>query len=167
MADRSDIIRDLQEREGITGKTRQMIAISGVEIGFINTLANIKDLMPFEETLEDAIKIASTFQIPAILVPRADNPTFNNQIEAERSVWENTLTNVANTIAQFFTDTYKLSSVGLQIKPDFTSVSALKANEDVVETLIQKKIANLQSLAAAGIDTTEEMNKIYTSYGTR
>jgi hypothetical protein len=83
--------------------------------------------MPFEETLEDAIKIAATYQIPSVLVARKDQSTFNNQKEAERSVWENALMSIVDTVASYFTKAWMLE--GVHIRADYSTVSALTENE--------------------------------------
>jgi len=60
---REQILKDINERNGITGR-RNLWGVSGVPIEFVKTLATISELMPFDETLESSIKIASIFQIP-------------------------------------------------------------------------------------------------------
>ena len=158
--DREAILKDINNRNGITGN-RNLWGISSVPIEFINTLADIQRLMPFEETLEDAIKIAATYQIPAVLVPRQTQSTFNNQSEAERSVWENTIMSTVDTVASYFTKAWMLE--GLQIKADYSTVSALNENEIEKVDLISKKIDNLQKVVALkpDFDVNIEIEKIY------
>ena len=158
--DREAILKDINNRNGITGN-RNLWGISSVPIEFINTLADIQRLMPFEETLEDAIKIAATYQIPAVLVPRQTQSTFDNQREAERSVWENTMISIVDTVASYFTRAWMLE--GLQIKADYSTVSALNENEIEKVDLISKKIDNLQKVVALkpDFDVNVEIDKIY------
>ena len=158
--DREAILKDINNRNGITGN-RNLWGISSVPIEFINTLADIQKLMPFEETLEDAIKIAATYQIPAVLVPRQTQSTFDNQREAERSVWENTMISIVDTVASYFTRAWMLE--GLQIKADYSTVSALNENEIEKVDLISKKIDNLQKVVALkpDFDVNVEIDKIY------
>ena len=158
--DREAILKDINNRNGITGN-RNLWGISSVPLEFINTLADIKRLMPFEETLEDAIKIASTYQLPSVLVARKDQSTFDNQKEAERSVWENTMMSVVDTVASYFTKVWMLE--GIQIKADYSTVSALNENELEREDLITKKIDNLQKVInmKPDFDINSEIEKIY------
>ena len=158
--DRDAILRDINNRNGITGN-RNLWGISSVPIEFINTLADIQRLMPFEETLEDAIKIAATYQIPSVLVSRKDQSTFNNQKEAERSVWENTMMSIVDTIASYFTKVWMLE--GVHIRADYSTVSALTENEIEKENLRTVKIDNLQKLISLkpDFDINTEIEKIY------
>ena len=159
--DRDAILKDINNRNGITGN-RNLWGISSVPIEFINTLADIQRLMPFEETLEDAIKIAATYQLPAVLVPRKDQSTFDNQREAERSVWENALMSLVDTIASYFTKAWMLEN-GVHIKADYTTVSALNENQIDVEKLKTAKIDNLQKIRnlKPDFDVNTEIEKMY------
>lgn len=71
------------------GKSSTLITNANVD--YLKTGADISQLMPFDETLEDAIAIAGIFDIPAVLVPRKDQSTFNNQAAAEKKVYTSTI----------------------------------------------------------------------------
>lgn len=167
---REDMLRDINNRMGITGK-RHLWGISGIPMEFINTLSDIQKLMPFEETLEDSIKIASVNQIPPELVPRKDQSTFNNKAETERSVWENGLMSIIGVACQNFTKALYLDKVGIQIKADYSTVSCLKLNESNNEDLYSKRIANLKAIKEANPekanDVNKELDKILVYYGQR
>ena len=166
---RQDIIDDINNRHGITGR-RNLWGISGVPIEFINTLSNIKDLLPFEETLEDSIKIASVFLIPPELIPRKDQSTFDNKGETERSVWENGLMSMTQVVCQNFAKAFMIDKLGYSIGADYSTVSALKINESSAEDLYTKRIANLTALKTLypkNTDIDNELNKILLYYGQR
>ena len=74
---RDKMIDEALSRNGITGNKR-VVGFSSVPLGWINTLATIKDLEPFRETKEDAIQIAGIYQVDKDLVPTADGATFEN-----------------------------------------------------------------------------------------
>jgi hypothetical protein len=166
--DREKILEDLNNKNGLTGN-RRLWGISSVPVEWVNTLVTIKDLLPFEETLEDSIKIAAVFQIPSQLVPRKDNSTFDNQESQERIVWENTLISLVDTICGYFTRSLTLDQAGYKIKADYSSVSVLKTNEVQIEQIIQAKLQNLQALISLSPETdiTNEIEKIVQSYEAR
>jgi len=163
--DREDILKDINNRNGITGR-RNFWGISGVPLEFVNTLADIQKLMPFDETLEDTIKIASTFQIPAVLASRKDQSTFDNQETAERVVWENTIMSVVQTVCEFFTKTAHLDKAELSIQADYSTVSCLQTNETQRQAAIAAELANVQTLAAIApeTDTKKLIEKIMIKY---
>ena len=161
---RDDILRDINERNGVTGR-RNIWGISGTPIEFVKTLATISELLPLEETLENAIKIASIFQIPPVLVPRKDQSTFANQNTAEVTVWENGLLSMAETVCQNLTRMFNITNAKVMF--DTSMVSALQANEAEGEDLTTKKLANLEKIKTLSpdIDITAAVNEIFTEYG--
>jgi len=166
ISQREKILNDINSRNGLTGK-RNLWGISGVPIEFVKTIATISELLPMEETLENSIKIASIFQIPPELVPRKDQSTFSNQIEAERSVWENGLLSMASTVEQNLTKLFGLDKIKYQIKVDYSSVSALRKGEKEREENIMNKLRNLDLMKKLnpGLDINEEIQKLYDQYG--
>ena len=165
---RDEIIKDINERNGLTG-SRNIWGISGIPIEFVKTIASIKELMPLDETLENAIKIASIFQIPPVLVPRHDQSTYDNQENAERNVWENGLLSMAKTVCSNLTKMFGLDKYGNYINFDVQNVSALTQNDGEKEDLIQKKLLNLEKLKQMNpdIDTTDLIIEIFNSYGNK
>lgn len=162
---RDEIIEDIKQRHGLTGK-RNIFGVSGIPIEFVKTLATIAELMPLEETLESAIKIASVFQIPPVLVPRKDQSTYDNQANAERNVWENGLLSMAQTVCDNLTKMFRIPS-GNKIFYDASNVSVLTQNESENEDLIQKKISNLEKLKALNpeIDINPIILEMFKGYG--
>ena len=147
---RDKILKDINDRNGVTGR-RNIWGISGVPIEFVKTLATISELMPFEETLEDSIKIASVFQIPSVLVPRKDQSTFSNQQTAEITVWENGLLNMAQTVCGNLTKMFGMTSAKIMF--DLSGVSALQANLSEGEDLTAKRLDNGGKMYQDGLIT--------------
>lgn len=164
---RDDIINDINERHGLVGK-KNIWGISSIPVEFIKTLASIKDLMPFDETLEDSIKIASVFQIPPVLVPRKDQSTYDNQANAEKNIWENGLLATAKTVCENLTKMFTIDKAGYQITFDPSTVSALMENQTEVQTLISKKLENIEKIKQLNpeIDINSQIEEIYNSYET-
>lgn len=162
---RDKILKDINERNGLTGR-RNIWGISGVPIEFVKTLATISELMPLEETLENAVKIASVFQIPAVLVPRKDQSTFANQQTAEVTVWENGLLNMAATVCQNLTKMFRITNAKIMF--DTANVSALRDNVIQNEDLVTKRLANLEKIKqlTPETDITGAINEIFEDYGT-
>lgn len=164
---RQQILNDINERNGITGR-KNFWGISSVPLEFINTLAHIKDLMPFDETLENSIKIGAVWQMHAGLIPRKDQSTYNNQAADEKAVWENGLMSMVQTVDENLTRALYLDKVGYQLKSDFSSVSVLNVNKSEHEDLTAKQIQNLKSLKDMMPENTEidkQLELIVQSYG--
>jgi hypothetical protein len=167
--DRNKIAEELNSHSGLTGNRNRfgINGITGVPVEFINTLATIKDLMPFEETLEDSVKIGSIYQLPAGLMPRKDQPTFDNQKEQERQVWENAIMSICETFAQFWTRACMLDTIGCEVTPDYSTVSCLQINREQLEDMTTKRLDNLKRIKELNpdADITKEVDLILEEYG--
>lgn len=163
---RQSILDDINNRNGLTGR-RNIWGISGTPLEFVKTLATISELEPFEETLESKIMIASVFQIPPVLVPRKDQSTYDNQADAERNVWENSILSLVSTVCENLTKLFMLNTTGYKIAADIESVRSLTQNEVEKEDLNTKKLANLEKLKSLNqdLDITEVTTEIYNGYG--
>lgn len=155
---RDAIVDEINSRNGLTGK-RHLWGISAVPLEFVKTMADIQALMPFEETLEDSIKIAGIFNIPPELVPRKDQSTFNNKDTAERSVWENILTSLAQLFADNWGKITTINKVGYKIGIDYSTVGALKQNETDKQDLLTKELANLKTMLEINPEKSTEIKE--------
>lgn len=122
------------------GEGKSPYGITDVPISFVRTNLSISDLQPFEETLEDAIKIASVFGIPAVLVPRKDQSTFSNQETAEKSVYTGTIIPMAKRFCEELSQFLGLHSKGLYIDCDFSDVACLQTGLKEAEEV--KRLVN-------------------------
>jgi len=157
-ATRESMLADINNRNGITGR-RNFWGISSIPIEFINTLSSIRDLMPFDETFANAVCIAGVYQIPSDLVPRKDNSTFDNQDASEVKVWENSLFSIVESMTSTLTKTLTLDRVGVKIKADYSSVGALKSNEQNKEAVTLARLENLKLIKEISPEKTSEVNK--------
>ena len=118
------------------GDDKSPVAIIDTDTDFIRTSMSIQELQPFEETLQDAISIAGAFSIPAQLVPRKDNSTFNNQETAERSVYYNIVIPEAKSFVKSLNQFLGLERSGMYLDVDYSDVDALQSgNKERQETL--------------------------------
>jgi len=149
---RQKMIDDLNNRNGLTGK-RNIFGLSSVPLEFVKTLASIAELLPLEETLENAIKIASVFQIPPVLVPRKDQSTYDNQENAEKIVWENGLLSMAGVVCENWTRILKLDTTPYKIGVDLSDISSMLEDEKLEIEVKQNSFNYYKGLFDSGIIT--------------
>lgn len=137
--------------------------VTDVPMNFIRVNASIQELMPFDETLEDAIKIASVFGIPAVLVPRKDQSTFSNQESAEQSVYTSTIIPAAKRFCEELTRFLGLEKKGYYIDCDFSDVACLqvgnKEREQVKTMAFDRKIKQFHAGLCTLDDVRAEMHE--------
>lgn len=124
-AEKKTLIEQNLEKYGVAGG-KLPYGISDVPIDFVRTNLSIQELQPFDETLADAISIAGTFGIPAVLVPRKDQSTFSNQSTAEKSVYCSTVIPMTKQFCQELTHFLGLENGGYFLDCDFSDVDCLQ-----------------------------------------
>lgn len=159
---RDTMLKDLQDRNGLIGD-KNFIGMSSVPLQFIKTLGTIKELEPFDETLENAIKIAGVFGVNKELLPKKDNATFSNQTIAEKSFWQNVIKAFSYDTAKSLNKIYYLPD-NWTFMPNFTGIEALQEDKKAGLEADGLFIDNLDKLKANGIDMTEAYLTIQERY---
>lgn len=137
--EKEELRKEVDKKYGLS-EGRSPYAITDIPINFVRTNLSISELQPFDETLEDAIKIASVFGIPSVLVPRKDQSTFSNQDTAEKSVYTSTIIPAAKRFCEAITQFLGLESKGLYLDCDFSDVACLQVGLKESEEV--KKLTN-------------------------
>ena len=159
---RDTMLKDLQDRNGLIGD-KNFIGMSSVPLQFIKTLGTIKELEPFDETLENAIKIAGVFGVNKELIPKKDNATFTNQTIAEKSFWQNVIKAFAYDTAKSLNKIYYLPD-NWTFSPNFTGIEALQEDKKAGLEADGLFIDNLDKLKANGIDVEKAYLTIQDRY---
>jgi hypothetical protein len=159
---RDTMLKDLQDRNGLIGD-KNFIGMSSVPLQFIKTLGTIKELEPFDETLENAIKIAGVFGVNKELIPKKDNATFSNQMIAEKSFWQNVVKGTAYDVANSLNKIYYLPD-NWSFVPNFSGIEALQEDKKAGFEADGLMIDNLDKLKANGIDMTQAYLTIQERY---
>lgn len=157
--EKKELRKEIEGNYGV-GEGKSPYGVTDIPINFVRTNLSIQELMPFEETLEDAIKIAGAFGIPAVLVPRKDQATFSNQESAEQSVYYATIIPAAKAFCQSLTTFLGLDQKGYYLDCDFSDVACLQVGQKDKETV--KNLAFDRGLKAfnAGLCTLDDIRAI-------
>ena len=142
-AEKDELRKQVESKYGI-GEGKSPWAVTDIPVNFVRTNLSISELQPFDETLEDAIKIASVFGIPSVLVPRKDQSTFSNQDTAEKSVYTSVIIPAAKRFCEALSSFLGLEQKGLYIDCDFSDVACLQTGLKEGEEV--KKLVNERCL---------------------
>lgn len=159
---RDAILKDLQSRNGLTGD-KNFIGLSSIPLKFIKTLGTIQELQPFEETEENAIKIAGIFGIDPELIPRKGSSTFTNKAGAETGLWQNVVKSMCEDKAKDLTKAFYLPD-GIIFKADFSKVEALQEDKKTSLESDTILIDNLAKMTEANIDVKQAYNNLQEKY---
>lgn len=143
-SEKEEIRKDWMETHGVSSD-KYPFAIINHPVDFIRMNMSISELMPFEETLEDAIQIAAAYQIPSLLVPRRDQGTFSNQLTAEKSFYSSVIIPEAKSFCKDLTSFLGLEKSGLYIDVDFSHIAVMSdgfKDEQTTKSIISVKCKN-------------------------
>lgn len=130
--EKQEAIDEMQSSYGLR-RDKSPVAVTSAPMEFIRTAMSISELLPFDETLADAVAIYKTLGVPRHLVPSKDNSTFANADADMKDFYTGVIIPKAEQYAQAFTSFLKLDTASdkrLQryIKPNFSHVSCLQAD---------------------------------------
>lgn len=159
---RDQILTDLQSRNGITGD-KNFIGISAIPLQFIKTLGTIAELQPFEETEENAIKIAGIFGVDPEIIPRKGSSTFTNKNDAEKGLWQNVIKSICEDKANDLTKIYYLPEE-IEFYPDFSDVEALQEDKKTGLESDGILLDNLEKMTLAGQNVSQAYSNLTDKY---
>lgn len=139
--EKEELRKTINKNYGV-GEGQSPWGITDVPVSFVRTNLSISELQPFDETLEDAIKIAAVFGIPSVLVPRKDQSTFSNQDSAEKSVYTSVIIPSAKRFCEALTQFLGLDRKGLYLDCDFSDVACLQnglKEQEEVKKLVNER----------------------------
>lgn len=157
--EKKEILKSVNEPYGVVGG-KYPFGVTDVPVSFVRTNLSIQELMPFDETLEDAIKIAGVYNIPAVLVPRKDQATFSNQDSAEQSVYYSTIIPAAKDFCHTLTTFLGLDKKGYYIDCNFSDVACLQAGRKEKETCDTLALQRGITAFNAGLCTLDDIRAI-------
>ena len=161
-ATRDSIMKDLKDRNGLTGN-KNFIGVSSVPLKFIKTVGTISELQPFDETEADAVAIASIFGLDADLVPKRNPSKFANKIDGERKLWQTVIKANAIERGEELEKAFYLPD-NLTFYPDFSQVEILQEDKKTSFEADSILIDNAIKLKEQGKKVDETLNKLTDKY---
>lgn len=150
--EKREILRQHYGKYGI-GKDQLPYGLSDIPLGFVRTNLTISELQPFEETLADAISIAGVYGIPAELVPKKDQATFNNKSTSEKSVYYSVIIPLAEQFCREFTEFIGLENNGYYLDCDFSDIDCLQEGLKDLEDVRTKTNSRCKDQFLCGLIT--------------
>jgi len=124
---RREIANEFHKSYGMTGE-RSMVAVVSAAVKWQQTAISTRDLMLFEEHESSTIDIADRFGYPAYLLGVKDG-TFTNTLEAEKSLYQNTIIPDSVAIDESLNEGLKTLENNIEIKNDYSHIESLQQSE--------------------------------------
>lgn len=121
-----DTVQSDFRQYGLTGQPKQVIitdaALKWQQMGFAT-----KDLLLFEEVEDDINRLCDNYGYPSELVSRANNVTFDNKIQAKKSLYVDTIIPEGESRMQQNSKGLIPDDKGIEMRFDFSHIDVIQA----------------------------------------
>jgi phage portal protein BeeE len=101
--------------------------LSPVSLDFYKTSLNSSELGIYKEFSNNAMIISNGFGIPPELYKTyMEGATFENQVQSERRLYQNTVIPLVENEDQYYTERLNMRNYGFELKTDFSHISCLQ-----------------------------------------
>jgi phage portal protein BeeE len=123
---KDEIDATFKSEYGLKDNQKQYL-ISYTDIDFIKTVMNSKELGIYEEFSNNAMIISNGLGVPPELYKTyITGATFENQIQAVRRLYQDTIIPLVENEDQYYTERLGLQNYGLELRTSFDHVEALQ-----------------------------------------
>lgn len=124
--EKKEIDETFKTEYGIQADQKQYL-ISYSDIDFIKTIMNAEELGIYKEFSNNAMIISNGFKIPPELYKTyMQGATFENQVQAVRRLYQDTVIPLVDNEDMYFTERLKMRDYGLELHTDFSHIQALQ-----------------------------------------
>jgi phage portal protein BeeE len=108
-------------------ESQKQYLISYSDIDFIKTIMNSEELGIYKEFSNNAMIISNGLNVPAELYKTyIQGATFENQIQAVRRLYQDTVIPLVENEDQYYTDRLNMRKYGFELRTDFSHIQALQ-----------------------------------------
>jgi len=133
---KDEIDSTFKNQYGLREEQKQFL-ISYSDIRYTKTIMNSRELGIYDEFSNNAMIISNGFKIPPELYKTyTRGATFENQVQAVRRLYQDTVIPLVENEDQYYTDRLNMRKYGFELRTDFSHVQALQdAFQDKAEAL--------------------------------
>jgi phage portal protein BeeE len=151
------LLKDYNKTYGVSND-KSNVGITGQPIDFVSIGMSIKDLMPFDETLSDAIAIYATLRVPRHLVPSKDQGTFSNVEVSMKAFYDDVIIPLATMFAESWTNGMGFDLQRKYIYPSYEHIDILQENKKLKAEVDKLNADTAILLYKEGMITKNERN---------
>jgi hypothetical protein len=152
--EKEDLQKDFA-KYGLVGQAYQVIVtdanLKWQQMGFAT-----KDLMLFEEIQDDIDRLCDIYGLPAPLMARSKDTTFDNQNQARKDFLENTIIPESDSRMEMFTNGIMEGDESLVVKRDYSKLAVLQEDKAKAATARKALDDALQIEYKAGLITKND-----------
>lgn len=157
-SEKKEIREELNNDFGLQGG-KDLIAVTGEDIDFVQFGATIKDLLPLDETRACMYAIAATQGVPRSVLPQDKGTTFANAKEEERGLYTNRVIPEAQEICDVLNGLLGLDNEAFEIAVTFEHVEVMQADRKASAEASDKETTTALKKYKEGMITKNQARK--------
>ncbi|TSA57819.1 phage portal protein [bacterium] len=123
---KKEIDETFKKEYGLKDNQKQFL-IAHYDIDFIRTILNSEEIGIYKEFSNNAMIISNGFKVPPELYKTYMlGATFENQVQAVRRLYQDTVIPLVENEDQYYTDRLNMREYGFELRTDFSHIQALQ-----------------------------------------
>lgn len=158
--DKDDIDATFQKDYGLKENQKQFL-ITHSDVDFIKTILSPIEMGIYQEFSNNAMIISNGLNIPPELYKTyTQGATFENQTQAVRRLYQNTIIPLVKNEDQYWTNRLKLRKYGLELHTDWSHIEALQESFDLKATALLKNVSSAEKSYAQNLITVNQYREL-------
>jgi HK97 family phage portal protein len=153
--ERERIERQYQRDRGLDS-TKGHVVVTNSALSWQPMTIPVRDLMLFEEIEDDFSAILSAYGVSRDIFPSTKGATFENQKEALKTTYQNTIQPEADGLMNSLTSFLGLNREGLKLVADYSWLPCMKEDEKRIQEIETAKVTALHQQFTDGAITIDE-----------
>ena len=142
---KDEIDSTFKNQYGLQDRQKQFL-ISYSDIRYTKTIMNSRELGIYDEFSNNAMIISNGFKIPPELYKTyTRGATFENQVQAVRRLYQDTVIPLVENEDQYYTDRLNMRKYGFELRTDFSHVQALQDAFQDKATALDKNVSSAET----------------------
>ena len=142
---KDEIDSTFKNQYGLQDRQKQFL-ISYSDIRYTKTIMNSRELGIYDEFSNNAMIISNGFKIPPELYKTyTKGATFENQVQAVRRLYQDTVIPLVENEDQYYTDRLNMRKYGFELRTDFSHVQALQDAFQDKATALDKNVSSAET----------------------
>jgi len=142
---KDEIDSTFKNQYGLREEQKQFL-ISYSDIRYTKTIMNSRELGIYDEFSNNAMIISNGFKIPPELYKTyTRGATFENQVQAVRRLYQDTVIPLVENEDQYYTDRLNMRKYGFELRTDFSHIQALQDAFQDKATALEKNVKSAET----------------------
>ncbi len=157
---KEEVDKKFKKEYGVLENQNQFLIVNA-DIEFIKTIMNSSELGIYDEFSNNANIICNGMGVPPELYKtHKNNPTYENQVQAERRMYQGTIIPLVDNEDAFWTERLHMRDYGFELRTSFSHIAALQENLKDKASTLNLNVNSAEKLYNSNMITLNEYRQL-------